>query len=333
MNKTTSGNVMVLSPRRIVSRLKTPGRLRDFSKPLFPFKIKPPKQRNIKRLPFMPYGIPHKIYGSIGNLEVRLARSQGDLRRAQRLRYQVFYEEMTAIPDLKTKLIRRDEDKYDAICDHLLVVDKGSLVPHKNAWLRRPRVVGTYRVLQQEAAERANGFYTQGEYDIAPLIARKRDKYRFMELGRSCVLKAYRNRRTVELLWHGLWTYVRERGIDVMIGCASFPGVDPKEHALPLSFLYHHTLAPETWRVRAHDHLYVDMNMMPREAIDVKAALKAMPPLIKGYLRLGAYVGDGAVVDRQFGTTDVLIILPVEAIDPRYFLHFGAPDEKVSALA
>jgi putative hemolysin len=326
-------DLMLISPRRVVSRLKPPRRLPRLPKKLFPFvnKIGPAKRSG--RLPFIPYGKPVKIYGGIGNLEVRLARTQGDLRRAQRLRYHVFYEEMSATPDLKAKLSRRDEDRYDAICDHLLVVDKGPPSQNRKPWHRGPRIVGTYRVLRQEAAERNGGFYTQGEYDIAPLIAAKRDKYSFMELGRSCVLKAYRNRRTVELLWHGIWTYVREHGVDVMLGCASFPGVDPGEHATALSFLHHNCRAPESWRVRAHDHLYVDMNMMQAAQVNAKEALKNMPPLIKGYLRLGAYIGDGAVIDRQFGTTDVLIVLPVEAIDPRYFSHFGAPSEAISAIS
>src|SRR5262249_39183619 len=172
-----------------------------------------------------------------------------------------------------------------------------------------------------------------GEYDIAPLIAAKSPRYRFMELGRSCVLKPYRTKRTVELLWHGLWTYIREHNVDVMIGCASFEGIDPREHAMALSFLHHHALAPPDWRVRAHDHLRVDMNLIPKERVNAKEALKALPPLIKGYLRLGAFVGDGAVIDRQFGTTDVLIVLPVEKIDPRYFEHFGAPNELKSRVA
>jgi putative hemolysin len=148
-----------------------------------------------------------------------------------------------------------------------------------------------------------------------------------MELGRSCVLKPYRNKRTLELLWQGVWSYVREHGVDVMIGCASFEGIDPTKHAEALSFLYHTALAPEEWRVTAHHHLRVDMNMMPRERINARRALKALPPLIKGYLRVGAYVGDGAVIDHQFGTMDVFIIMPVEAIKSRYFAHFGAPDE------
>jgi putative hemolysin len=271
---------------------------------------------------------PPKIYGRLGSLEVRLARKRSEIRRAQRLRYKVFYEEMSAVPGALAMLSRRDEDAYDAVFDHLLVIDRGDAGDGRH-W-RRSKVVGTYRMLRQEVADLHDGFYTQGEYDIAPLLAAKPD-YNFMELGRSCVLKPYRNKRTLELLWQGVWSYVREHGADVMIGCASFEGADPAAHAEALSFLYHTALAPEDWRVRAHEHLRVEMHMMPREAVNVRAAMKTLPPLIKGYLRVGAYVGDGAVIDHQFGTTDVFIIMPVEAIKSRYFDHFGAPDELVSA--
>ena len=275
-----------------------------------------------------------KVYGRIGDLEVRLASGRQDVRRAQRVRYEVFYEEMSAKPSITAQMRRRDEDPYDAMCDHLLVVDtanRASPVGWTNP--NRPQVVGTYRILRQEMAARGAGFYTQSEYDIAPLIAAKSPRYRFMELGRSCVAKPYRNKRSVELLWHGLWTYVREHKVDVMIGCASFEGTDPQAHAMALSFLHHNALAPAEWRCRAHDRLYVPMDLIAKDKIDTKAALKALPPLIKGYLRLGAFVGDGAVIDRQFGTTDVLIVLPVEKIDPRYFGHFGTPDETKSRVA
>lgn len=277
---------------------------------------------------------PAKVYGRIGDLEVRLAQTKADVKRAQRLRYDVFYREMSATPSFKAKMRRRDEDRYDAICDHLLVVDT-SPASDEGGWRgrRHPRVIGTYRVLRQEVAHLNGGFYTQGEYDIAPLIAQRSPGYRFMELGRSCVLKPYRNKRTVELLWHGLWTYVREHNVDVMIGCASFEGTDPHEHAMALSFLHHFAIAAPEWRVKAHEHLHTQMNILPKDAVDARAALKALPPLIKGYLRLGAKVGDGAVIDHQFGTTDVLIVLPVENIDPRYFEHFGMPDERESRVA
>ena len=278
--------------------------------------------------------LPPRSFGRVGSLEVRLAQSRDEVREAQALRFNVFYEEMSAVPSITARMRKRDEDAYDAICDHLLVIDHAAPTTG-GGWRqhRRPAVVGTYRVLRQLKAERSLGFYTQGEYDIAPLIKLHRRNYEFMELGRSCVLKPYRNKRTVELLWHGLWAYVREHKVDVMIGCASFPGTDPDEHSVSLSFLHHNALAPNKWRCRAHDHLHVPMDRMAKEDVDARAALKAMPPLIKGYLRLGAVVGDGAVIDRQFGTTDVLIVLPVENIDPRYFGHFGAPDEVGSRIS
>lgn len=255
------------------------------------------------------------ILGRLGRLELRLATSRADLRQAQRLRYRVFYEEMTAQPDLRTRLTRRDADAFDEICDHLLVLD--------HADDGAPQVVGTYRLLRQEVAALHGGFYSAGEYDIAPILAAHPDM-RFLELGRSCVLAPYRNKRTVELLWQGIWAYVLRHRIDVMLGCASLPGADPDKLALPLSFLNHHASAPEEWRVRALAHLHVPMDRLPREAIDTKAALASLPPLIKGYLRLGAGFGDGAVVDRQFGTTDVLVVMPVSRINPRYIAHFGA---------
>jgi putative hemolysin len=275
---------------------------------------------------------PQKVYGSIGSLEVRLARTRQDVRRAQRLRYQVFFEEMSATPSTVAAMRRRDEDAYDPYCDHLLVVDKAGEGTCGRGRPRRPTVVGTYRVLRQDVAMRHDGFYTEGEFDIAPLLA-AHPGHAFMELGRSCVLKPYRNKRTVELLWHGLWTYIREHGVDAMVGCASFEGTDPNEHAVALSFLYHNAMAPPEWRVQAHGHLREPMDLLAKDQIDIKAALKSLPTLIKGYLRLGAYVGDGAVVDRQFGTTDVFMVLPVERIDPRYFAHFGAPDELVSRVS
>jgi putative hemolysin len=322
------GNSMRLNVRRIASKFRPALPVRMAGNHAAPFHPSRGKARS-----FMMRRTPVKVYGTLGSLEVRLARSRGDIRRAQRLRYRVFYEEMSAIPDATTLLNRRDEDPYDAICDHLLVVDRGVAPKTRQRWPRRPRVVGTYRVLRQDVAERRGGFYTQSEYDIAPLIERKRSTHTFMELGRSCVLKPYRNRRTVELLWQGIWSYVREHNVDVMLGCASFAGTDPHEHAMALSFLHHHASAPPDWQVRAHDHLHQDMNLIPASEVDPRAALKALPPLIKGYLRLGAYIGDGAVVDHQFGTTDVLIVLPVEAIDTRYFDHFGPPTQAAASLA
>jgi putative hemolysin len=267
--------------------------------------------------------------GRLGTLEARLAVTASDVRRAQRLRYEVFYGEGTARADAAAVLARRDMDPFDSICDHLLVLDH-SVMEQRLGKPPRPLVVGTYRLLRGEVAARHGGFYTQGEFDIAGLM-RRHAGLRFLELGRSCVRKPWRTKRSVELLWHGIWAYVLRHRLDVMLGCASLEGTDPERLALPLSFLHHFAPAPEPWRAGAHGHLRVEMNRMPREQVDPRQALGLLPPLIKGYLRLGAHVGDGAVVDHQFGTTDVLIVMPVAGISERHVRHFGVDAGRHSA--
>jgi putative hemolysin len=281
-------------------------------------RLLPGRAANI--IPLRPQPSACESYGRLGSLEVRLARSAKEVRRAQRLRYKVFYEEMSAVPSAASLFSRRDMDAYDAVCEHLLVLDHD--VKAKPFRAPKPKVVGTYRLLKQSVAERHGGFYTAGEFDIAPLIDRHPGTS-FLELGRSCVLKPYRGKKTVELLWQGLWAYVLANGIDAMIGCASLDGTDPRRLALPLGFLHHHARSPESWRVRARPERAVAMDALARDAIDLKAAMKALPPLIKGYLRVGATFGDEAVIDRQFGTTDVFVVMPVAAINARYIEHFG----------
>jgi putative hemolysin len=269
---------------------------------------------------------PQQMLGQIGDLEVRLAQSAAEIRQAQKLHYRVFYQEGSALADPGRLFARRDIDAFDAICDHLLVLDHAAEKQKRG----KPVVVGTYRLLRQQVAEDFGGFYTASEFDIAPLIGRHRG-LQFLELGRSCVLPAYRNKRTVGLLWQGIWNYLMQNRLDVMFGCASLDGTDPERLAMPLSFLHHYCRAPEPWRARALPERYVEMNLVSKETIDPKAALRSLPPLVKGYLRLGCYIGDGAVVDHQFGTTDVLIILPVSALSTRYVEHFGANAERRAA--
>ncbi|MCT9000059.1 GNAT family N-acetyltransferase [Chelativorans intermedius] len=261
------------------------------------------------------------VLGRIGPLEVRLARGADEVAAAQSIRFRVFYQEMGARPASLEALEERDADRFDAVCDHLLVIDTSL------AGSERERIVGTYRLLTQENAAAAGGFYSQDEFELEALVARHPQR-RFLELGRSCVLPAYRSKRTIELLWQGIWAYCRQRNIDVMTGCASFPGTVPAAHAEPLSFLAHFCQAEGPWYVRARQARYAAMDLMPREAINAKTALAAMPPLIKGYLRLGARFGDGCVVDPDFSTTDVLVILPVEAISERYIAYYGQEAER-----
>lgn len=272
-------------------------------------------------------GLPDSL-GRIGSLEVRLARTTKEIRRAQRLRYMVFFEEMSATPNARNRLARRDIDPFDRICDHLLVIDHEGKTTRFGK--KKPRVIGTYRLLRSDvAAAHGTDFYTAGEYDLGPLIAANPEA-RLLELGRSCVLKEWRNKRTVELLWAGIWRYVLHHRIDLMFGCASLEGTDPQALALPLSFLHHHARAPEGLSACALPWRFTAMNRMEKHEIDLKAAMKTLPPLIKGYLRLGALFGDGAVIDRPFGTTDVFVVLKVSQIDPRYIAYYGGDGSRHS---
>jgi putative hemolysin len=259
------------------------------------------------------------VLATSGSLEVRLAETEPEVEAAQRLRYRVFYEEMSAVPSPAMREHRRDFDRFDAYCDHVFVVDRATTDE-----VGQPAVVGTYRLMRDVDARRAGGFYTSGEYNISNLLADVSAGARFLELGRSCVVKSYRARpATLQLLWRGVMVYVTRFSINTLFGCASLHGTDPDALALPLSYLHHHH-AMQSTPVRARSELYVPMNRMPRQAIDVREARRTLPPLIKGYLRAGAEIGDGAVIDRQFDTTDVFIHMPVAKIDLRYQHRFGA---------
>lgn len=259
---------------------------------------------------------PGASLGRIGTLEVRLARNDAEIEAAQEVRYRVFYDELGAKQSLLQSLERRDADRFDALCDHLLVFDTALPGPDHR------RIVGTYRLLRQEAAAAAGGFYSDDEFELKKLIGRHPGN-RFLELGRSCVLPEYRSKRTIEVLWQGIWSYITHYRIDVMTGCASFHGTVPAAHAEALSFLAQNCRASLDWDVRAVAGRYFPMDLMPAEAVSAKSALAAMPPLIKAYLRVGAKIGDGCVIDHDFGTVDVLIILPVKAIASRYVVYYG----------
>jgi putative hemolysin len=255
----------------------------------------------------------------VGQLDVRLAVSEAEVAAAQALRYQIFYEEMGATPTARMASVRRDIDDYDAICDHLLVVDHG--------FDGVPQVVGTYRLLRQDVAMAHRGFYSAGEYDLSRLIAQSRPDSQLLELGRSCVASAWRNNTTITLLWRGIASYLQQHRIGHMLGCASLPGANPLLHAAELSWLYHNHLAPPELRAEAWADNHVAMNTLPAASIDGRAASRALPPLIKGYLRVGAMVGNGGFVDRQFNTVDVFVVMPVERITSRYAGKFvGAND-------
>ena len=261
------------------------------------------------------------LFERAGPFEIRLAVDAKDLKQTQRLRYSVFYEEGSAIATPAASRARLDLCPFDAICDHLVVVDTEAVT---HAGRRKPKIVGTYRLLRREVADRHNGFYSQSEFDLAPLLARH-PTMRFLELGRSCVHAGYRSKRVVELLWRGLWLYAMHHRIDALIGCASLAGTDIEALRLPLSFLLESAGADAAWQVAALPHCDARFTPLPAATIDTRRALVALPPLIKAYLRTGARFGRSAVIDHQFGTTDVFTVMPMVDIEERYLAHYGAP--------
>ncbi len=257
-----------------------------------------------------------------GNLEVRLAQSEAEIVASQNLRYRIFYEEMAAHPTEHMAREKRDFDRFDPHCDHLLVFD------HSRGDDPRDAVVGTYRLIRRVTAARLGGFYTAEEYDIDKIVALDGE---ILELGRSCVARDHRNRPTMQIMWRGITNYVHHYNILMMFGCASLPGTDPDAHAQPLSYLHHFHMAPEIYRPRALASRYVSMDRMPADAIDKRATLSSLdkratlsglPPLIKGYLRLGGFIGDGAVIDEQFNTTDVCVLVKTDLVTEKYSRHF-----------
>ena len=247
-----------------------------------------------------------------GTLEARLAASAEDIDAVQALRYRIFYETMGAHPSADMRRRRRDFDRFDEMCDHLMVLD------HSRG-RGADTVVGTYRLIRREAARRCGRFYSAAEYDISRLVSYPGP---VLELGRSCVDPGYRARAVMPLLWSGIAAYVFHYDIALMFGCASLPGTDPDRLAVPLSYLYHHHLAPAELRTRALPERYVDMRRLAPDGFDPERARSLLPPLIKGYLRLGGFVGDGAVIDGQFNTTDVCVIVKTDLVAQKYSRHY-----------
>ena len=250
---------------------------------------------------------------NIEKISVRLAKDRGEVESAQHLRYKVFFEEYGAKPTPETLRERRDFDSFDDVADHLVVVDEAIADP-------RSRIVGTYRLLRKEAADKHGCFYTSGEYDIAPLLE---SEAQLLELGRSCVQAEYRTRPIMQLLWQGITDYMLDHDIGLMFGCASLPGTDIGALSKQLAYLYHYHRMPQNLRPRALDGRYVDMNLHAKEDLDARAVFNELPPLIKGYLRVGAGIGEGAVIDEQFNTTDVCIMLDTAKLTERYRRYYS----------
>jgi putative hemolysin len=246
-----------------------------------------------------------------GSLEVRLAQSEEDVKAAQLLRYEVFYEECGAQPNEAIAQLKRDVERIDDFCDILLVIDHA-----------HNKIVGTYRFMLRDAAQHYGGYYTATEFEIRKLVA---FPGQIMELGRSCVDKNYRTKPTMQLLWRAIGAYIQLNQVELCFGCGSFIGTDVSVYRQALSYLYHYHLAPLELRARALPTYYQEMNLIPLSKIDRKEAMRHMPPLIKGYLRVGCFIGEGAFIDHPFNSIDVCIILKREMVAERYSQRYTNP--------
>ena len=247
-----------------------------------------------------------------GDLGVRIAAGGAEVEAALRLRYRVFYEEMGATPTAAMRGARLDFDRFDEVADHLLVVD--------HAIGSGPEgVVGTYRLIRREAAAQAGGFYSAAEFDISALLDYSG---RLLELGRSCIDEAHRGRAPMQLMWRGIAAYLQKHRIDLLFGCASLSGTDPDLVAAELTHLYRSHLAPPALRPRALSHRYVEMCRIDPHGFDGRQVMANLPPLVKGYLRLGGFVGDGAVIDHAFNTIDVAVVVKSDLIADKYYRHY-----------
>jgi len=238
--------------------------------------------------------------------ELRLAESEDDLRHAQRLRYRVFVQELGGDGPLVDHAAGLEKDRFDPFYDHLLLIDP--------AEQRDGGVIGVYRLLREDQAAQAGKFYSEDEYDLSALKASGR---KLLELGRSCLAPKYRGSAAMMHLWRGLADYVAEHDIEVLFGVASFHGTDIEALKEPLAFLHHRHLAPPELRVRALQAHFQSMDLVAEADLDRLSAMVQTPSLIKAYLRLGGFVGEGAFIDTAFNTTDVCLVMDTARMNPR----------------
>lgn len=240
--------------------------------------------------------------------EVALASSDSEIEDAQRLRYQVFFEEMGAQASLATQRLERDIDGFDADCEHLLVREA-----------RSGQLVGCYRIMQPHVAQRRGSFYSDQEFDLTRL---HHIRSRTAELGRACIHPEFRNGSVIMLLWSALARYMHERGYEYAIGCASVPLSDGHANASAVyRELAQKCLAPAEYRVFPRHAYALEKSEAPAVPVTVK-----VPPLLKGYARLGAWIGGEPAWDADFNTADIFVLLPMARISDSYAKHFwGEP--------
>ena len=243
---------------------------------------------------------------------LRLAENESEIEAAQRLRYKTFYEEFNVPAPHHIASELRDYDEYDAYADHLIVIDTS--IANLN-----DQIVGTYRLFRREKMPNNLPFFSAAEFDISPLI---KNGGKLLELGRSCVLPDYRTKYVMQRLWQGIADYLAIHSIDLMFGCASFHETLPQKICDQLAYLYHFHSPPENLCSVAFPDCTKDLDFKTKDELDVRRIFSDLPPLIKGYLRLGAYIGKGAFIDKHLKQIDVCIILPTKNVTEKYKKHY-----------
>jgi putative hemolysin len=218
-------------------------------------------------------------------------------------------------------LYEKDFDELDPFCDHLLVIDN-------NKASKRKSIVGTYRLIRRPMTQIHGKFYTEGEFDIKKILKQKGE---VLELGRSCVEQNYRDKPIIRLLWKAISAYMEHYKIKILFGCASFAGINYKKYKEQLSYLYHYHLASEEILPKALPPNNIQLNYCLKKDLDAYKIFKTLPPLLKGYLRLGACISDGAFIDKQFNTIDICIVLKSDSLKKSY-VNFHKKKEKNSKI-
>jgi len=251
----------------------------------------------------------------VRDYEVRMTRTKEERKQVRQLRYRCFVEEEGASVTEEQKNLREEYDAYDRFADYVGVFHNG-------------KVVGSYRIIDRDAAEKMDGFYTETEFDLKKI---KKVRGNIAEMSRACVDMGYReNGLVMRMLWMGLGDYVLKNKIVVLFGIASWVGTKPAESAQAISYLYYHHLAPSSLRVTVETDNFPEgvnpklskMNILPRVFVDEEAARKQMTPLLKGYLRLGAKFGKGVFVDPAFNSYEVFVVLQTKNASKVYQKHF-----------
>ncbi|MDL2296005.1 GNAT family N-acetyltransferase [Lachnospiraceae bacterium OttesenSCG-928-E19] len=261
----------------------------------------------------------------VRDYEVRLTRTKEERRQVRQLRYDVFVEEEGASATEEQKQLREEYDSYDRFADYMAVFHEG-------------KIVGTYRIIDREGAEKMDGFYTETEYNISKI---KKVQGNIAEMSRACVAREYRdNGLVMRLLWMGLSEYIAKNKIIILFGVASWVGKNPVASAQAISYLYYNHLSPMGLRATVETDNFAEgvnpklarMNILPREFVDEEMARREMTPLVKGYLRLGATFGKGVFIDAPFNSYDVFVMMQTKKIAAAYQKHFAGSENAFEHL-